>query len=87
MRQLTWHRRQLLALTGGALAAAATGLRAQAATAPLNFGYQTTSWGTIGMLVEAEGLFQKAGANVTVLITSPTSSRMRFTSAFSGVRR
>lgn len=67
MRQLTWHRRQFLALAGGALTAAATGLRAQAAAAPLNFGYQTTSWGTIGMLVEAEGLFQKAGANVTIL--------------------
>jgi len=67
MKQLTLPRRHVLAMAGGALAAAATGLRAQAATAPLNFGYQTTSWGTIGMLVEAEGLFQKAGANVTIL--------------------
>lgn len=67
MKQLTLPRRHVLAMAGGALAAAATGLRAQAATAPLNFGYQTTSWGTIGMLVEAEGLFQKAGAKVTIL--------------------
>jgi ABC-type nitrate/sulfonate/bicarbonate transport system substrate-binding protein len=54
-------------MTGGALAAAATGLRAGAETTPLNFGYQTTSWGTIGMLVEAEDLFQKAGATVKIL--------------------
>lgn len=29
------------------------GALAQGAAAPLDFGYQTTSWGTIGMLVEA----------------------------------
>lgn len=67
MTQFTLQRRDFLAMSGGALAAAATGLRAHAEMAPLNFGYQTTSWGTIGMLVEAEGLFQKAGANVTIL--------------------
>jgi aliphatic sulfonates family ABC transporter substrate-binding protein len=39
---------------------------AQGAAAPLNFGYQTTSWGTIGMVVESQGLFKKAGGNVTI---------------------
>jgi len=67
MTQIALPRRHLLTMAGGVLAAAATGLRASAATAPLTFGYQTTSWGTIGMLVESEGLFQKAGANVSIL--------------------
>ncbi len=60
-------RRHFLTITGGAFAAAATGLHAQADMAPLTFGYQTTSWGTIGMLVDTEGLFKKAGGNVTIL--------------------
>jgi aliphatic sulfonates family ABC transporter substrate-binding protein len=67
MTKLTLRRRDFLTVAGGAVAATAAGLRAHADTAPLNFGYQTTSWGTIGMVVEAQGLFQKAGANVTIL--------------------
>lgn len=67
MTKLTLRRRDFLTIAGGAVAATAAGLRAHADTAPLNFGYQTTSWGTIGMLVEAEALFQKAGASVTIL--------------------
>ena len=39
---------------------------AQSATAPLTFGFQNTSWGTVGMVAEAEKTFQKAGANVTI---------------------
>jgi aliphatic sulfonates family ABC transporter substrate-binding protein len=66
MTMFTLPRRGFLAMTGGALASAATGLRVAAEMAPLNFGYQTTSWGTIGMLVEAENLFQKNGANVKI---------------------
>jgi hypothetical protein len=61
MNRFNLPRRDFLALTGGALASATVGARAWAEMAPLNFGYQTTSWGTIGMVVEAEGLFQKAG--------------------------
>lgn len=67
MREFNLPRRNFLALAGGAFAAAATPVPIRAAAAPLNFGYQTTSWGTIGMLVEAEGLFKKAGADVTIL--------------------
>src|SRR5262245_61238993 len=61
-------RRDLLRLTGAIVASAAfgTGARAQGASAPLNFGYQATSWGTIGMLCEAQDLFKRAGANVTI---------------------
>lgn len=61
-------RRQVLGMTGvltlaGLLPRSAF---AQGVAAPLNFGYQTTSWGTIGMVVEAQGLFKKAGGNVTI---------------------
>ncbi|HZP77936.1 MAG TPA: ABC transporter substrate-binding protein [Pseudolabrys sp.] len=61
-------RRDVLALTGvSALAAVLPrGALAQGAAAPLNFGYQNTSWGTIGMVAEAQDLFKKAGGNVTV---------------------
>ncbi len=66
MTRLTLPRRDFLSLTGGALAAAATGLRAQAEAAQVNFGFQNTSWGTIGMIAESEDLFKKAGGNVAV---------------------
>lgn len=69
MTKLTLPRRDFLTLTGAAMTAAAfgSGARAQGAAAPLNFGYQATSWGTIGMLCEAQGLFKQAGANVSIL--------------------
>ncbi len=63
----TLPRRRFLTLGGGLLDAAAGGRRTRADIPSLTFGYQTTSWGTIGMLVEAEGLFKKAGGNVTIL--------------------
>ena len=68
MRNKYLARRDVLAWAG---AMAASGLLprgalAQGAAAPLNFGYQTTSWGTIGMLVEAQDLFKKAGGNVAI---------------------
>ena len=34
------------------------------ADAPLNFGFQETSWGTVGMICDAENLFKKANAAV-----------------------
>jgi aliphatic sulfonates family ABC transporter substrate-binding protein len=52
----------------GALAATpwlSTVSRAEgAAAAPLNLGYQNTSWGIVAMVGESEKTFQKAGANV-----------------------
>ena len=67
MTKLILPRRDFLTLAGGALAAATlpVGMRAHAATT-INFGYQTTSWGTIGMIAESQGLFKKAGADVKV---------------------
>lgn len=61
-------RRDMLALLGASTLGALLPRRtlAQGAAAPINFGYQTTSWGTIGMVVEAQGLFKKAGGNITI---------------------
>ena len=68
MTRLTLPRRDFLKLAGGAVAVTAlpTIASAQGAGAPLAFGYQNTSWGVIGMIAEAEDLFKKAGANVTI---------------------
>ncbi len=60
-------RRDFFTIAGAAAAASALPKYAHAQGAPLNFGFQETSWGTIGMIVEEEGLFKKAGANVNVL--------------------
>ncbi len=68
MTKFTLPRRGFLTIAGGALAAATLpNLVANAEMAALNFGFQETSWGTIGMIVEEEGLFKKAGANVNIL--------------------
>jgi ABC-type nitrate/sulfonate/bicarbonate transport system substrate-binding protein len=39
---------------------------ARANSEPLRFGFQNTSWGSIGMVAEAEDMFKKNGVNVTV---------------------
>lgn len=58
-------RREMLRTAGAVAVASSLPLRASAqANAPLNFGYQNTSWGTVGMVAEAEKTFEKAGANV-----------------------
>ncbi len=66
MNEIDKFRRGFLAFAGAAAAASLLPRRASAqATAPLNFGYQNTSWGTIGMIAESQETFKKAGANVT----------------------
>jgi ABC-type nitrate/sulfonate/bicarbonate transport system substrate-binding protein len=67
MTKITLPRRDFLAIAGAAMAASALpkGVSAQG-TAPLNFGFQNTSWGTIGMIAESENLFKKAGADVKI---------------------
>jgi aliphatic sulfonates family ABC transporter substrate-binding protein len=58
-------RRAFLKTTGAAaLACASPRVAHAAAGAPLNFGFQNTSWGSVAMVAEAEGTFAKAGANV-----------------------
>lgn len=54
------QRRQILAAMGALAAASPFAARAQA-HAPINFGYQNTSWGAIAMVAEAEKTFEKAG--------------------------
>lgn len=60
-------RRDFLTIAGAATAAAVLPRKAHAQGAALNFGFQETSWGTIGMIAESEDLFKKAGANVNIL--------------------
>ena len=59
------ERRDFLKTAGAAALAGAWPLRASAQSgAPLNFGFQNTSWGTVAMVADAEKTFDKAGANV-----------------------
>jgi len=68
MRKITLPRRDFLTMAGAAVAASALpkAAFAQGAAAALNFGFQNTSWGTIGMIAESQDLFKKAGANVKI---------------------
>lgn len=77
MEYLTTTRRRMMTVLGAA--AATTSMQqllfAQT-TAPINFGFQDTSWGTIGMIAEAQHLFQKVGANVKIFkFDSGTTTR------------
>jgi NitT/TauT family transport system substrate-binding protein len=53
-------------------AAAAIGLTpglitsARAQSEPIRFGFQNTSWGSIGMVAEAEDIFKKNGVNIAI---------------------
>jgi aliphatic sulfonates family ABC transporter substrate-binding protein len=70
MTALILPRRSFLSIAGGSLLAAAlpADLRAKGASPPIRFGYQETSWGTIGMIAQAQNLFKKAGADVEVFV-------------------
>lgn len=58
-------RRRALAVFGGSVLAAALPPLARA-EAPLILGIQATTWGAVGMVAEAEKLFEKAGVAVEV---------------------
>jgi sulfonate transport system substrate-binding protein len=61
-------RRGMLRLLGGsALAAAMPGQLARAQGGPLRFGIQTTIWGAVAIIAEAEKTFEKAGGSVEVV--------------------
>lgn len=68
MTKISLPRRKFLTIAGAAAAASALPkiAGAQSAAAQLNFGFQNTSWGTIGMIAESQGLFKKAGGNVNI---------------------
>jgi sulfonate transport system substrate-binding protein len=61
------RRTALKRLGGAALAAAVPGGLVRAQGAPLRFGIQTTIWGAVAIIAEAEKTFQKAGGNVEVV--------------------
>lgn len=67
MTQRISRRKALALIGGGTLAAAlpAVTLRAQG-NEPLHLGIQTTLWGAVGIVAEAEKMFEKAGVNVIV---------------------
>jgi len=68
MDQKRVSRRTMLRLLGGsALAAAMPGQLARAQGGPLRFGIQTTIWGAVAIIAEAEKTFEKAGAQVEVV--------------------
>lgn len=61
-------RRKALSLLGAAALAAAVPARlARAQGTPLKFGIQTTIWGAVAIIAEAEKTFEKAGVNVEVV--------------------
>lgn len=63
----TLSRRKVLSLLGGSALAAGLPLRsARAQGAPLRFGIQTTIWGAVAIIAEAEKTFDKAGIAVTI---------------------
>ena len=65
---MTQHisRRKALQLLGGGTLAAALPLTVRAANGPLHLGIQTTIWGSVALIAEAEKMFAKAGADVVV---------------------
>lgn len=66
MNKLTDRRRFMTMLGSISLGAALPKEVFAQATSPLTLGFQNTSWGTVGMVAEAEKSFQKSGANVSV---------------------
>lgn len=59
-----FDRRDFLKTTAALAAVAGTPAALAQSDAPLNLGYQNTSWGTVVMVAEAEKTFEKAGARV-----------------------
>jgi len=66
MTKFTLPRRDFLAIAGATLATSAFPMVRAYGAEPLNFGFQDTSWGTIGMIAETEDLFKKANANIKI---------------------
>jgi len=66
MTQHITRRRALQLIGGGALAAGLPGTVLAQKGEALHLGIQTTIWGAVAIVGEAENLFEKAGANVVV---------------------
>ncbi len=63
---LNLTRRELLQTAGASAAAGVAATLPAFGTAPLNLGFQMTTWGAAGMIAEKLDLFRKAGADVSV---------------------
>jgi NitT/TauT family transport system substrate-binding protein len=66
MKQRQQQRRNLLGAAAAAALSPAIITPAWAQSSPIRFGFQNTSWGSIGMVAEAEEMFRKAGVTVSV---------------------
>jgi ABC-type nitrate/sulfonate/bicarbonate transport system substrate-binding protein len=66
MTKLTLPRRDFLAIAGATLATSAFPMVPAFGAEPIKFGFQDSSWGSIGMIADAENTFKKAGADVKV---------------------
>lgn len=66
MKQRQQQRRSLLGAAAAAALSPTIIAPSWAQSAPIRFGFQNTSWGSIGMVAEAEDMFRKAGVTVTV---------------------
>jgi len=67
MKKISNSRRNFIGASAALSVAPYIVTSAKAQTAePLRFGFQNTSWGSIGMVAEAEDMFKKAGVAVTI---------------------
>jgi NitT/TauT family transport system substrate-binding protein len=66
MKQRQQQRRNLLGAAAAAAISPAIITPSWAQSSPIRFGFQNTSWGSIGMVAEAEEMFRKAGVTVSV---------------------
>jgi NitT/TauT family transport system substrate-binding protein len=66
MTKLTLPRRDFLTIAGATLAASAFPMVRAFGAEPIKFGFQNSSWGSLGMIADAEDTFKKAGADVKI---------------------
>jgi NitT/TauT family transport system substrate-binding protein len=66
MTKITLPRRDFLAIAGATLATSAFPMVRAYGAEPIRFGFQNSSWGSIGMIADAANTFKKAGTDVKI---------------------
>lgn len=66
MTKLMLPRRDFLAIAGATVATSAFPMLPAFGAEPIKFGFQNSSWGSIGMIADSANTFKKAGANVKI---------------------
>jgi ABC-type nitrate/sulfonate/bicarbonate transport system substrate-binding protein len=66
MTKLVLPRRDFLTIAGATLATSAFPMVRAFGAEPIKFGFQNSSWGSLGMIADAENTFKKAGADVKI---------------------